>query len=265
MGQANRPTELDKNRGSAKSGFGGSPFGGVSVPSELSPIVSSLQQVAKAAVPLKGTISSADEEYHKQLDPSNQVPSAPVFAARLNGLLKTLANAESAVAESVKAREGLVAGLEKLLETHRAALTQDQEAASTISKRKLEIETKKQEVEVAIMHALSSTDKHGDSSNGEAPRQSNEPDRPEIEALTPPSMDEADAVPARDPEPNQEFAEPQHGIASVGAGTSAAPSYHSLPISANGANKRRRVDSNDDFPDLGGDDGIDADVAEMLK
>ena len=38
-----------------------------------------------------------------------------------------------------------------------------------------------------------------------------------------------------------------------------------------GSNKRRRVDSTsssrgaDDFPDLGADDGIDADVAEMLK
>lgn len=235
------------------------------MPSELAPTVPALQQVTKLAAPLKGTISSADQEYQKQSDPSTPVPSAPVFAARLNGLLKTLANAESAVAECVKAREGLVSGLEQLLETHRAALEQDREAVSTISKRKAEIETKKQEVEVAIMQALGSANDQGDSADGQAARQSHEPDRPEMEALTPPSMDEEEAAPSEDVVPDQTVANEEQGVVSQDPDANAALPYQSLPISANGSNKRRRVDDSEDFPDLGGDGGIDPDVAEMLK
>lgn len=257
-----RLNELDKVRGSAKSGFGGSPFGGASVPSELSPIVSNHQQVTKLAAPLKATISSADQDYQKQLDPTTPVPSAPVFAARLNGLLKTLVNAEIAVAECVKARESLVSGLEQLLDTHRTALEQEKEAMSTMSTRKLEIETKKQEVELAIMQALGSADNHENTPEGQATRQSNEPDRPEMEALTPPSGEEEEPVYSKD---NASSTAEEQVAASMTADTDAASPYQSLPISANGSNKRRRLDDNEDFPDLGGDDGIDADVAEMLK
>lgn len=262
---ANLTAELDKVRGSVKSGFGASPFGGASVPSELAPIVSVHQQVTKLAVPLKATISSADQEYQKQSDPSTPVPSAPVFAARLNGLLKSLANAENAVAECVKAREGLVTGLEQLLDTHRVALEQDKDAMSTISKRKLEIETRKQEVELAIMQALGSADNHEDAPEGQITRQSNEPDRPEMEALTPPSMDDEEVISSQDLTHDQAVAEEQQDADDMDADANSASLYSALPISTNGSNKRRRVDNSEDFPDLGGDDGIDADVAEMLK
>lgn len=264
--------DLDKTRGHAKTGFGGSPFGGSSVPSELTPIVSSLQQVAKLSIPLKATISSADQEYEKQTDPSVPVPSAPVFAARLNGLLKSLANAENAVAECVKAREGLISGLEQLLEVNRASLEQDKASASKLSERKVEIEEKKQHVEVAIMQALGSTENHGTPGEGEVANSAPEPDRPEMEALTPPSQDPLDTLDEEEMSFLQKLArgekgdeQQQQAPSSTDQPPSIPTSYQSLPVSSNGSNKRRRLDDSADFPDLGGDDGIHPDVAEMLK
>lgn len=268
-GITNCRPELDKARGTAKPGFGGSPFGGSApaVPSEFAPLVSAHQTVAKLSVPLKSTVTSAGQEYEKQTDSSTPVPSAPVYAARLNGLLKTLANAESAVAECVKAREGLISGLERLLDANRAALEQDKSSASQLASRKTEIEEKKHQVEVAIMRALGPSDSNGTPGEGEN-SPTPEPNRPEMEALTPPPME------AFTPPPMESFTPPSAEALDIPAPVAAAEqqpaqdeatTYHSLPISSNGSNKRRRVDNDDDFPDLEGDDGIDADVAEMLK
>jgi regulator of Ty1 transposition protein 103 len=228
------------------------------VPTELTPIVTSLQLVTKLSIPLKATISSTDQEYEKQTNPLVPVPSAPVFAARLNGLLKSLANAENAVAECVKAREGLILGLEQLLEVNRASLEQDKTTASKLSERKGEIEEKKQQVEVAIMQALGSTEHHGTSAEGEAVNAAPEPDRPEMEALTPPSVD---AMDEEEISPEKQ----QQASSNTDQSPSATPTYQSVSVSSNGSNKRRRLDDSEDFPDLGGDDGIHPDVAEMLK
>ncbi|KAK5995850.1 hypothetical protein PT974_04268 [Cladobotryum mycophilum] len=262
--------ELDKARAPPKTGFGGSPFSASStVPNEFSPLINAHQTVAKLSTPLKATVTSASQEYEKQMDPSTAVPSAPVYAARLNGLLKTLASAESAVAECVKAREDLISGLEKMLDANREALESDKTAASELLTRKREIEEKKQQVEVAIMRALGPADSNGSPLEGEAGNPAAEPDRPEMEALTPPSMDDepvepidtSDDIPAQEITPDE-----QPGTApGIEMLSNLASSYQSLPISTNGSNKRRRVDDNGDFPDLGGDDGIDAEVAEMLK
>lgn len=209
---------------------------------------------------------SANSEYEKQTDPATEVPSAPVYAARLNGLLKTLANAESAVAECVKAREGLISGLEKLLDANRTALESDIQSASELLSRKHEIEGKKQQVEVAIMRALGPADSNGSPAEGQSASPPPEPERPEIEALTPPSLDggpfEADDL---KPTPVSDPDEHATGTSGIEVLSNLASSYQSLPISTNGSNKRRRVDDSGDFPDLGENDGIDAEVAEMLK
>ncbi|KAF5018920.1 hypothetical protein F66182_9085 [Fusarium sp. NRRL 66182] len=252
--------ELDKARGTAKPGFGGSPFGGAgaaaSIPAEFAPLVSAHQSVNKLSVPLKSTVTSANQEYEKQTDSSTPVPSAPVYAARLNGLLKTLANAESAVAECVKAREGLVSGLETLLNANRAALEQDKTAAAQLASRKTEIEETKHQVEVGIMRALGPADSNGSPGQGDSSGTPTEPDRPEMEALTPPAFEPFDA-------PTPEALTPEEQPTAI-IEEQETPVYQSLPISTNGSNKRRRIES-EDFPDLGGDDGIDADVAAMLK
>ncbi|KAL2670814.1 hypothetical protein Neosp_014616 [[Neocosmospora] mangrovei] len=268
-----RIEELDKARGTAKSSFKSSPFGGgggggaAPIPAEFAPLVTAHQTATKLSIPLKATVASADQEYEKQTNSSTPVPSAPVYAARLNGLLKTLANAESAVAECVKAREDLISGLEKLLGANRAALEQDKAAAAQLTSRKTEIEEKKHAVEVGIMRALGPADSNGTPGGGEGSGTPPEPDRPEMEALTPPPM-EAFTPPPMEPfgAPTPEALTPEgNPPATMTAAEDEAPSYQSLPISTNGSNKRRRVDDGDEFPDLGGDDGIDADVAEMLK
>lgn len=253
----NTQKELDKARGAPKSGFSGSPFGSSSVPSEFSPLIAAHQKTVKLSGPLQTTISSANQEYDKQMDPNVAVPSAPVYAARLNGLLKTLANAESAVAECVKAREHLVSGLEKLLDESRSALEADKSAAGELLKRKAEIEDKKQQVEVAIMRALGPTESNGQPGEGDTGSPHNELDRPEMEALTPPQMEDEDAD-----EP-VEASETANILSSTEQDS--AHSFQSIPVSTNGSNKRRRVDDSEDFPDLGGDDGIEPEVAEMLK
>ncbi|KND88452.1 hypothetical protein TOPH_06818 [Tolypocladium ophioglossoides CBS 100239] len=262
-----RLDELDKARGTAKPGFGGSPFGSssVGVPSEFAPLVSAHQKVSKLSVPLNATISSANQEYEKQMDPNTAVPSAPVYAARLNGLLKTLANAESAVAECVKAREGLVSGLEKMLDANRATLKSDKSAAGELLKRKEEIEDKKQQVEVAIMRALGPADGNASPEEGGSASPPPEPDRPEMEALTPPTLNDLPMdLPDETPAQETTYGQPA-GVLGTELTPGSAPFYQAVPISTNGSNKRRRIDDSGDFPDLGGDDGIDPEVAEMLR
>lgn len=276
-------TELDKARGAPKTGFGGSIFSSSSssTPSELTGLVAPQQNVTKLILSTKAAVNSAEQEYNKNTDPLQQVPSAPVYAARLNGLLKTLANAEGAVAQCVKARTELIGALEKLLGENKSALATEQEQLSTLVTRKATIEQKKQDVEFAIMRGLSDSDQspHEGGASASPPP---EPDRPEVEALTPPSnADEPDfygnspIAPRAEPlspigRPSQSpVVDQQASFQSSAPGiemlSDLASQYQSVPVSLNGSNKRRRVDSAEEFPDLGNDDGIDADVAEMLQ
>lgn len=234
------------------------------MPSEFTPLVSAQQKVSKLSVPLRATVSAANEEYEKHTDPSAAVPTAPVYAARLNGLLKTLANAESAVAGCVKAREDLVSGLEKMLETNRSVLENDRKTAAELLRRKEEIEDKKQQVELAIMRALGPAEGNGSPQEGGSVSPPPEPGRPEMEALTPPAIeddpaDQLDGTPAPEASDGQFSTE-----ADVEAASASGPSPQSVTIFANGSNKRRRVDG-DELPYLGHDGEIDPEVTEMLK
>jgi regulator of Ty1 transposition protein 103 len=271
---ANGCAELDKARGAPRSGFGGSIFTSSSVPSELAPLVAPQQNVSKLLLSTKAAINTANQEFDKVSDPSQPVPSATVYAARLNGLLKNLAVAEDAVAECVKARTELIGALEKILDTNKAALAEEEAQLHTFSSRKATIDQKKKDVEFAIMRGLNERDQSPQNGHSASP----EPERPEVEALTPPSghddfYDEPGPAMPSQAEPQttrSPVAPPQatfHHTAAPGIDllSTLASQYQSVPVSANGANKRRRVDSNEEFPDLGNDDGIDADVAEMLR
>jgi regulator of Ty1 transposition protein 103 len=268
---------VDKSRGTAKpAGFGGSIFGGTpSIPPELRDLVTPQQNVSKQLLPLKSSLSTANAEYDKLTDPASPVPAAPVFAARLNGLLKHLATAEGAVAESIETRKVLVAAIEKVLDSNRKALEADQEQQRTLASRKEAIEKKKQEVELSIMRNL--TGNEDAEVPGERPSGSPapEPDRPEMEALTPPHMEDSHDFYSNSPGPqNGNLQSPTHvqspthyhspapGIEML---SNLASQYPAVPVTANGSNKRRRLDSGEDIPGLDGDDGIDADVAEMLR
>ncbi|KAH8888774.1 DUF618-domain-containing protein [Thozetella sp. PMI_491] len=284
----NRLEDLDKSRAATKpAGFGGSLFGNsspASVPSELNPLVVPQQNLSKKLFPAKSALSSANSEFEKLTNPSNAPPAPPVYAARLNGLLKTLATAEGAVAECVKARKELIGALEDILSTNRNALEKDERSLAELSSRKTTTETKKQEVELSIMRELASSNNEapGDAPAGSPPP---EPERPEMEALTPPQMEAL--TPPQMQDDNDFYAnsppangDPQSPPLVYQSPTTAqqatfpsapgiemlshlASQYQSVPV--NGSNKKRKIEASDDFPDLGNDDGIDADVKEILR
>lgn len=252
------------------------------------------QSTTKLVLSTKTSVNAANQDYDKLTDPSAVVPSAPVHAARLNGLLKTLANAEGAVAESIKARKVLIAALEKILNTNRTALSGEEQLLGQISNRRTEIDAKKKDVEDSIMRGFASHSSPGTpvAPGDGSPGLSHTPvtpaaelDRPEVEALTPPGY----------PQPPVTELVPELELeASNGSGKDAAPqapsqspptagsdllsslatpsqyASYGRPTSAASGNsvKRRKLDTGDEFPGLGGDDamdGLDADVAEMLR
>ena len=288
--QALTGTELDKSRSSTKK-LGGSIFSSnpSSIPKELEPLVPPQQTITKFVLSTKTSINAANQDYDKLTDPSAVTPSAPVHAARLNGLLKTLANAEGAVAESIKARKVLIEGLEKILDTNRTALAVEETQLENLSNRRAEIDEKKKEVEDSIMRGFASNSNPGtpvgvgNGSPGMSQSPAQELDRPEVEALTPPGYPQP---PTHEPVPEMDLdasngGEPvantvqSHQVplqqspsftSNVMSNISTAYAQPPSAASAGGA-KKRKLSTNDDFPDLGGDamDGLDAEVAEMLR
>lgn len=291
--------ELDKTRASGKrtGGGGGSIFSSTStsaMPNELAELVAPQQTISKLVLSTKTSLNAASQDYDKLTDPSAQLPSAPVHAARLNGLLKSLANAEGAVAESIKARALLIQSLEKILGSNQATLLAEEAQLVQLGTRKVEIDGRKKDVEDSIMRGFAS---NSDPSTPAGPVGSPgtiqspttlvpEPGRPEVEALTPPVYAQP---PPREPAPElnldasngngtytgpstQEI-QPFAAVTDLLANLSPANSYgNSLPRSTSFAStssaKKRKLNGGDDFPDLGGDDamdGLDADVIGMLR
>lgn len=153
-----RIAELDKSKGGKMGGkLGGSLFGGGggSVPAELDGIAKSQAAVAKAEATLKPAVNTANTEFAKLVDPNTPLPTPPVHAARLSALMRNLASAQGAVEASINARKELLAGLEKLVESNRGKLLEDEATASDLATRKENIENKKREVEDGIMRGLS--------------------------------------------------------------------------------------------------------------
>lgn len=281
---------MDKTRASGKRVGGGSIFSNTStsaVPSELAELVAPQQTISKLVLSTKTSLNSANQDYEKLTDSSVKPPSPPVHAARLNGLLKTLANAEGAVAESIKARKLLIESLEKILGSNQNALVAEESQLAQLTSRKLEIDTKKKDVEDSIMRGFASTSNPGTPSGpigspgvSQSPSTlAPEPGRPEVEALTPPVYAQP---PPREPAPELDL------DASNGSYAQAAPPQPSAAVSellsnlsaSNYGNNYQRSNSmastssakkrklNDDFPDLGGEDamdGLDADVVGMLR
>ncbi|KAI1100183.1 DUF618-domain-containing protein [Jackrogersella minutella] len=262
---AARVQEINQVRGTVKSGLSGSIFGSASVLSELAPLTAPQQHVTKLLLGMRTTVNSANQEYDKLLGPNTTAPSAPVYAARLSGLLKTLAQAEGAVEQCVKARRELVTAVQKVLETNMKALISEEDQLETFVGRRMEVEDKKTEVERAIMAGLPDDEPYL-SNNGPAEHPDPEPERPEVEALTPPSMEpdlpgQADSL--DEAELSQE-ATTQSNAQDDKIHTGLGLHYKSVTTTTNGS-KKRKLDNNDAFPDLGDDDAIDSDVAEMLR
>ncbi|KAI2602435.1 DUF618-domain-containing protein [Hypoxylon sp. NC1633] len=264
-----RVHEINLTRGTAKTGLSGSIFGSPSIPAELAPLTTPQQTVMKLLLGMKSASNAANQEYNKLLGPDSTAPPAPVYAARLSGLLRNLAQAEGAVEKCVNARRELVNALQKVLDTNRDALLSEEDQLETFVRRRMEVEDKKTEVERAIMAGLpddepylSRNDPHGQS----AP----ELDRPEVEELTPPPMEPE--VPDQSGPAEQlsslnvtdEATTPESHAQDIDMHSGLGAPYRSMPTAVNGS-KKRKLDDDNDFPDFGEDDGIDADVAEMLR
>lgn len=131
-----------------------------------------------------------------------------MHAARLSALLKSLASAEGAVSESIKARRALLDGLEKLLDSNKKSLEKEQGQHFEFTNRKNTIDAKKREVEDGIMRGLSAEEgtptmtsgSMGPTANGVGhDSASAEPERPQHEELTPPPIESL--TPAASPHP----------------------------------------------------------------
>ncbi|PGH21644.1 hypothetical protein AJ80_03077 [Polytolypa hystricis UAMH7299] len=192
-----RVEEVCRSRSSGKKPLGGSLFASSpgSLPPELQPLAPLQVAVSKATLSTNSAVTSANTEYDKLHDPAAEAPTPPVHAARLSQLLKSLASAEISVSEIIKSRQSLIQGLEKLLESNRSALAKEQAQVEQLAKRKAETEAKKREVEDAIMRGLSAENSPAANNNSSeaTPYGSGEgddgPERPEVEALTPPPVE----------------------------------------------------------------------------
>ncbi|KAK0739671.1 RNA polymerase II-binding domain-containing protein [Apiosordaria backusii] len=261
--------ELDKSRPTNNGGtFGGSGFNssGPPVPSEFMPLVTHYQALTRSAAPMKSALTNAQTEYEKLSDPATtQATALPLQAARLNGLLKNLANAEGAVAESMRTRREMIRSLERILAENQHTLQQEEKHMKLLSGRRTEIEQKKNQVEATILGGQVIKQEPGVTGD----RTSTEPEPPQFEALTPPHQSDADDEPVKIEQNGNHSAlalqqTPTFPVIAPGIEmlSSVAANYQAVPI--NGPNKKRKVAPSDDFPDLG-NDGIDEDVQEMLR
>lgn len=184
--------EVDNSRAPRKQALGGSLFSPSTVPPELTPVAPLATSLQKAELNTKPTVASANQDYEKHTAPGSTMPSPPMHAAGLAALVKKLAVAEGAVAESIKAREALVAGLEKLLETNRNKLEHEAAQMVDLKTRKDAIESRKRKVEEAILKGLSAAETNKISAAAPLPAATTAPvsqERPQVEELTPPPME----------------------------------------------------------------------------
>ncbi|KAL8803831.1 MAG: hypothetical protein Q9182_002963 [Xanthomendoza sp. 2 TL-2023] len=296
-----RIMELDKFRSGKKTGLlsGSSIFSGggsTTSPAELQPLIPLQAAVTKANATSTPTLTAANTEFDKLINPTKPTPTPPVHAARLSALLKSLSSAETAVAESIKTRQDLIKGFEDLLATNRAALEKEQAQLLATTERREAMERKKREIEDAIMRGVSATSTPSPGRDGASyvngrATSSAEPERPQVEELTPPPTDSLS--PTRSPKitaqgktatANQQGAEVNNQASLHPPNGLPPPSTTTTPIysdaipppqlsssdprhNASSPAKKRKLDA--EFEGFGaGDDamaGLDDDVAELLR
>ncbi|KAH3919729.1 hypothetical protein HBH56_018030 [Parastagonospora nodorum] len=185
-------SEVDNSRAPRKQALGGSLFSSSTVPPELTPVAPLATNLQKAELNTKPAVAAANQDYEKHTAPGSTMPSPPMHAAGLAALVKKLAVAEGAVAESIKARQALVAGLEKLLESNKGKLEHEEAQMVDLRTRKDAIEGRKRKVEEAILKGLSAAETNRISTAAPLPAATTSPvtrERPQVEELTPPPME----------------------------------------------------------------------------
>lgn len=174
-----------------------------------------------------------------------------------------------------------------MLDTNRTALAAEETQLTLQSNRRTEIDSKKREVEDSIMRGFANNSNPSTPAGvgGASPvvQQTpvtpiEEPNRPEIEALTPPGFPKPaprELAPELDLDArsNQSASEfnaqvPPPIIQHATGGDFAVPyggsSGYRRGSIGSGSAKKRKLNDGDEFAAMG-DDGLDADVAEMLR
>ena len=212
------------------------------------------------------------------------------------------------MSEVIKARHSLVEGLEKIIQDNRTAIATSEAQKTTISARKLAMEAKKREVEDGIMRGIISAESTpmatygspgaGSNSNGNAASPSdNEPERPDVEELTPPPESNPPEGEHLSPTPgaivglhgdfdhrptsidprlaSRTLSAPSPAYTNTALPVAGAdllsslsvPSVHQFVGNHGATPKKRKID--DDYTDFaGGEDAmanLDDDVAELLR
>ena len=288
--------ELDKERSTNKrSLLGGSLFAGgtATIPPELEPISTHQIALSRTLLPVTTSVSHANTEYEKLFASAQVSSSLPVRAAQLSGLLKSLASAENAVNESIKARNLLIEGLERLLEQNHASVKEELSHVERLRGKREKVELEKNGVEDAIMQGLSSVEEdvqtraekleEQDATDGLSNTTTwQNASRPDVEPLTPPPQsttppfDPPDATPILHP-PNQEPAQVSPGesrtLAQMASVDPRRAKVRPRPTSAATTNgvapniKRRKTSQDEEFGGFSNSDaleGLDKDVVDML-
>lgn len=254
--------DIDSSRSvGRKPALGGSLFSSSSVPAELKTVAPLATLVEKADLTTKPAVATANQEYEKVTNPNYTIPSAPVHAAGLSTLVKKLAVAEGAVAESIKARQALITGLEQLLATNKSKLSLDQAQASDLKTRKDAIESRKRQVEDAILQGLSAIETNRISA-APLPVATTSPtaqDRPQVEDLTPPPMESFTPVGS----PQQAPAQPVEPVPDIGNDIMPEPVSH--PIIPETAPAPGNTSSLPGFATTMGDTNGPADLLKSLQ
>ncbi|MDI1489019.1 MAG: hypothetical protein OHK93_008296 [Ramalina farinacea] len=200
-----RIDDLDKSRSSSKKpALGGSLFSSssTSAPPELHPLIPLQSALTKATAASTTCILTAESEYAKLSDPANPIPTPRLRRPPIRPT-------EEPRVRRICARRALVEGLENLLSTNKSAIEKEEVSWKEFGARKSAIEQKKREVEDGIMRGLSGggdgtgagmspiSPMRGGGGAGD-PRMNGataaaaasspgaEPDRPDVEELTPP-------------------------------------------------------------------------------
>lgn len=172
--------QINKGKSSAPSAARkAAPIAGL--PTEISKLVNSQQQLNAALSSTGLAVGSALNEYTQLID-NEALPAPPVYAARLVQLLRTLENAVSNAGAAVAIRQDIVKQLDTLLAVNKASLESEINQVKDLEKRQQKANETRAEVEAMILNNM------GENSGGNrSTTPVEEPPSPDFEALTPPA------------------------------------------------------------------------------
>lgn len=193
-----RIKELETSQSAGgKKLLGGSLFSnntgpGLAAPAELKPLVPLQENVTKIGLEMGSVLAQAEKDVTDVTEsPASQ---APLRIARYHKALKSLSQAETAVADSIKARSALIEELEKLVRINRDAIAGEEERREVLQGRSATISDLKRQEEDNVMRGpvpgAEASLLANSNVNGLDKSESEETGRLPTEELTPPPVEE---------------------------------------------------------------------------